>query len=62
MKKTYNTKKRLLCLMLKELQPIHSKETNNPGEKWAKNNNNKLIEGIQITNKHAFKKRVVFHY
>lgn len=48
--------------MLKELQPIHSKETNNPGEKWAKNNNNKLIEGIQITNKHAFKKRVVFHY
>lgn len=46
--------------MLKELQPIHSKETNNPGEKWAKNNNNKLIEGIQITNKHAFKKELYF--
>ena len=42
-------------MMLKVLQTIHSKKTNNPGKKkWAWNNNKKLLEGKQMTNKHVF--------
>lgn len=40
----------------KKLQQIYLKKTNNPREKWAKNINKQLTEGIQMANKHVFKK------
>lgn len=43
-------------MLKKKLQQIYLKKTNNLGEKWAKSINKQLIEGIQMANKHVFKK------